>query len=505
MKNKNFLNVLGSLCSYITMMIFTFITQGLIVKLLGIEYSGINGLFTNILTMLSVAELGLGTTIIYKLYVPIATNDKETIKSWLNFYKVCYRIVALIVLICGIALIPFIPNIVGDTNIKENIIILYLISLTDTVFSYIMTYKRSILYADQKNYIINLIHIGYIIFMNITQIVLLYLTKNYILFLITKLIYRLLENILINLYVNNYYSYINEKYNKLSKHETKDFFERIRAMMVQKISFVINKGIDNVCISVLLGITSVGMYTNYNLIATTLCGIIYQTISGLNSAIGNLLTQENKEKNYEVYKKVNYINSLFTGICIVGFFNSIQSFITLWLGREYLLDYFIITSFCIYIYSDSIRRSITLYKEAAGICKEDKYMYLIMAVINLILSIILCKIIGMPGVIIGTSISYLFLIFYSYPKYIFKNVFDEKISEYYKETLKYIAIIILSTLITRAFISFIEINVIILKFIIEAIISVLITMLVFLIFTYKNKEAKYIINIIRRRKSHERE
>ena len=490
-KKRGIRNIIGSLGSYFITMIFTFVTQAFLVKIMGIEYSGVNGLFTNIITMLSVAELGLGTTIIYKLYQPIAKKDNQKIKSWLNFYKSCYRIIAFIILIVGISIIPLVPIIVGKTSIHENISFLYIIALLDTVMSYLMTYKRSLLYADQKNYIINAIHIGYVIVMNITQILFIYLTKNFTIYLVIKVIYRILENLIINLYVNKNYPYILENAEVISKEEKSDIFKRIRAIFIQKISFVVNKGIDNILISVLLGITTVGYYTNYNLIATTLCGIIFQTLSGLTASVGDLLTENNKTKNYSIYKKINYINTYLTGLFMIGFANCIQPFISMWVGNEYKLDFYVILSFVIYIYSDSIRRSITIYKDAAGLCKEDKHIYIIMACINLVLSIILCKIINISGIILGTSISYLFLYYYSYPKYIFKKVFDNDVKEYYKNNLFNILLIILSLIISVITTKHININSSLLSFIINGILSLLIFSIIFITFSYKKEEFKY--------------
>ena len=176
-KRKSIINIIASLGSYFIATIFTFITQSFIVRFLGIEYSGVNGLFTNVITMLSIAELGVGTIIIFKLYKPLAQDDIEAIKSWMLFYRNCYRKVALFITLVGLVLTPMIPNIVNSTQIQESITLLYLLSLLDTIFSYIMTYKRSLLYADQKNYIVNIVHTIYIITMNITQILVLILLK----------------------------------------------------------------------------------------------------------------------------------------------------------------------------------------------------------------------------------------------------------------------------------------------------------------------------------------
>lgn len=499
-KKRSFYNVIFSLGSYLLNMLFTFITQAMIVKILGIEYSGVNGLFTNILTMLSVAELGIGTAIIFKLYDPISKNNKEEIKSWMYFYKICYRYVALFVLVIGLLVIPFVPTIVGETYVKESLYLLYLISLLDVVFSYVMTYKRSLLYADQKNYIINIVHIGYVVLMNICQILIIYFTKNYLYFLIIKLIYRLLENMIINMYVDKYYSYVKEKANPITNEERKDILDRIKSIFIQKVSFVVNKGIDNITISIFLGVASVGYYTNYNLIATTLCGIIFQMISSFTASIGNLLTEKNKEKSYSTYKVINFINSSFTGLCIVGFICCTEPFIKSWLGNDYILTLNVIVSFGIFIYSDSIRRAITIYKEAAGICKEDKYVYIAMTLINLISSLVLCKLIGIPGVILGTTISYLFLIFYSYPKYIFKRVFDVPICEYYFEKIKFIFIILFSSFISYFICSYLRFTNIV-NFAISGFIACFVTCLIIYIVYRKKYELRYLINeLISKRK-----
>lgn len=490
-KKRSLFNIIGSLGSYFISTIFTFITQMFLVKILGVEYSGVNGLFTNILTMLSIAELGIGTTIIYKLYEPLAKNDVEGIKSWMQFYKMCYRIVAILVLIVGTIIIPIVPKIVGTVSISDDIRLLYFISLLDTVFSYTMTYKRSLIYADQKNYIINIVHIGYTLFMNITQIVALIFFKNYVLFLIIKIVYRLLENIILNVYANKNYPYIKEKYIKLPKNEIMDVFDRVRAMFLQKISYVVNKGIDSIIITMNLGVVSAGYYSNYTIIVNALTAIIFQVVSSLTASVGNLLTEKNKEKSYYVYKKINMFDSFLTGVGICGFLAVINNFIELWIGKEYILSVYITISFAIYIYSDSIRRTMTLFKDSAGICKEDKNTYIVMALINLITSIILCHKIGMSGVILGTAISYIYLIIYSYPKYIFKPLFNKKVSSYYFENFKYFLFILISSVISFVIGKYIIISNLIISVVVKGVLSVTTTCLIFIIAFYKTPEFKY--------------
>lgn len=492
-KKKSIFNIIGTMGSYFTMLIFNFLTQRYIIYILGIEYSGINGLFSNILTMLSVAELGIGTAIVFKLYQPLNDNDYDVINKWMNFYKICYRFVAFVIFVCGLLILPFVPRIVGKVSISDNLYLLYLISLLDVVFSYILTYKRSLLYADQKNYIINIIHIFCIAFMNITQIILLNIFQNYLIFLIVKLFYRILENLTINLFVNKNYKYLKKSNEKISIIEKKDIFERVKAISFQKISFVVNKGVDNIIISLFLGIIPVGLYTNYFTIVTGVTSIIYQFISSFIGSVGNLLTENNKEKNYLIYKEIAMVNSYISIMGSIMFIVICQEFIKFWIGEKYLLSTITLISFGLYIYTDSIRRAITIFKDAGGICKEDKNMYIIMPIINIFVSIILVKILGLPGVILGTICSYLFLIIFSYPKYVFKTLFEVDIKYYFIDILKYFMIAVMSLVISIIIIKFILIENIILQIIINLIITFIIVTCLFILGVKNTQEYKEIL------------
>ena len=229
---------------------------------------------------------------------------------------------------------------------------------------------------------------------------------------------------------------------------------------------------------------------------SALTGIIYQIVSGFSASVGNLLTENNDEKNYNIYKKINMFNSYITGIAVVGFCGVIQKFIIIWLGKEYIMPTNVVYSFALYIYSDSIRRSITLFKDAAGICKEDQFMYVLMALINVFSSIVLCKFLGVSGVIIGTALSYLFLIIYSYPKYLFRIIFKKNVMKYYIENFKYIIYIIISIIISMTFINYININNNLIELMLNSILTVFITSLVFIVLFFKTDEFKFYFNFI---------
>ena len=470
-----------------------FISQTLFIKILGIEYNGLNGLFNNILTILNLFELGIGSSITYNLYKHIKENDKETIKSIMHFYKKAYNYIAILVFIIGLLFIPFL-NCIVKVTVNINIYIIYLLFLINTVSTYLINYKRNLLIASQKNYIINIVNIIYIIVLNIIQIAILYITKNYYLYLIIKIICGVLENIIINIITNKLYPYIKEKQIKPLKKEVKEnIINRVKALIIHKTSGAVTNGTDNILISIFLGITIVGLYTNYNYIIKSVKKLFGNIISTLTPSIGNLLIENNKEKNYQTFKKIRFLNfwvATFTSTCLLLL---TEPFIKIWIGKEYIINKSVLIVLIINYFQTMMRTTYGSFKDAAGIWIEDKYIPLLQLSINLISSIILVKLVGLKGIFIGTILSSLVLWFYSYPKYVYKNLFDKKIKLYIKE---FIAHILLFTLITT--ISYI-INTYSNNIIISLLISITIPNIILLIIYGKSEEFKYYKKLIFRK------
>lgn len=499
MRSKNsFFNILGSMGYYLFAIIFNLLNQAILVRIMGIEYSGINGLFTNVLNLLSVVELGIGNVIIFKLYEPVAKNDKEEIKSWLNFYKKCYNVITIIILVIGCLIAPFISSIIGNPeSIPENIYVLYFISLSSVVSSYIVSYKRSILNASQKNYIVSIINMVNLVVLNILQMLVLFMFRNYIVYLILKTICVLFSNLYLNHYVNKKYSYINEKCKKISKKEIVDVVQRIKAIFFEKVSYVVNKGIDNILITKYFGVAYAGLYTNYHLIASTLVNVLFKSFVSIIPSVGNLLVEKSKEKNFDIFKKMFLINSFLVGLFSICFITTINNFINVWVGKQYLLSNSIVFSFAIYMIVDGIRYSIMTFRDGAGICVEDKNTYIVAVLINLVTSIVFCRIYGMIGVIVGTSLGYLYLDLYSYPKYTFKTLFNNSVKEYFKIYFKFILQVILGTVLSVSLCILINFSSDIINFLIHGMISTIIWTTIFCSFNVNTKEFEYFSNIIK--------
>lgn len=477
--------------------IIGFIAQKIFVTTLGNEYLGINGLFSNILSMLAVIELGFGSAIICNLYKPIAQNNIKVINILMSFYKKIYRIIAIIILILGILVMPFLKHIVGDVNIKENIALLFFLALMDVVFSYMLTYKRSILYADQKSYIINMVHIIYTILLNCTQILFLYITHNFVFYLVIKIIFRILENIVITIFANKMYPYICEKTKeRISKELKNDIYKKVKGLVFHRIGSAFVLGTDNIIISKFLGVITVGLYSNYSMIINAVTNLLGQIFSSITAVIGNLLIENNVEKSYDIYKKMLLLNSWIFAWASTSIFCVIQPFISLWLGESYLISIYVVAVLVLNFYITGMRKTSNTFKEAAGIFYEDRFVPIIESIINIVFSVILVKALGLIGVFIGTTISSLVLFLYSYPVLVYKRLFKRAYSNFILEHFKYMMISILGVVISMFICNLIIINSLLIKISIYIVISFIVPNLLYYIIFRKTKEFMYYKNIL---------
>lgn len=484
-------NSITSIFVNVASMLLGFIAQAIFIRILGAEYLGLNGLFSNILTMLSIFELGIGNAIIFKLYKPIANNNKEEIKTLMNFYKKAYYIIAILIGIVGLSLLPFIKNIVGEVTVEINIYIIYVLCLTGTVSSYLLVYKRNLLYADQKNYIINIVHIIYLILLNILQIIMLLITKNYYLYLIIKICCQLFENILLTYISNKTYPFLLEKnIRKLDKKTEKDIFDKVKAIFFHKIGTIIINGTDNIIISHYLGVIVVGFYSNYYMIINAVLTLFGQIITSLTANVGNMLVIEDDIKKIKVFKQIRFLNFWLSCFSAIAILLIIQPFIKQWVGEAYLLDFSVVIALTINYFQKSMRSVYITFKDSAGIWVEDKFIPLIESIINIVASVFFLKIFGLIGVFIGTIVSGLILWCYSYPKFIYKDLLKGSYKNYIKETIGYIFIFCIISLITIAFskICYVQNN--LLQIILNIVICIIIPNL--LLFTLFRKTNNYI-------------
>lgn len=499
-KKSSFKNMITAVSSNVLTIIVGLVAQAVFIKILGSEYLGLNGLFSNVISMLGIVELGMGSAIIYNMYKPIAENDHEKIKSLMQFYKKSYRIITLIISIIGIMIIPFIKYIVDieSVTVDINVYLVYILFLLETICSYILSYKRSMLYADQKEYITNIIHMGYTILVNTMQLTFLYFTHDYYLYLIIKVMMRLVENIVISSYVNRRYSYLlDNNVTKLDSKTEKDIFQKIRALFFHKIGTFIVSGTDNIIISKYLGLVTVGLYSNYYMIINAVQTVINHIIQATRASVGNLLVTESKTKQFDIFNKIRFVNfwiSCFSSICI---FVIMDSFITLWIGYKFVLPTKVLLVLVINFFIVSSRSTYGAFKEAAGVFYEDRFVPIIESILNIVLSIIFVKKFGLMGVFMGTIGSGLVLWCYSYPKYVYNKLFGRKIADYIKETIYYFIIFILIAGFTYSLAILISFDNVYLQFISNVLIALIVPNVIMLLLFSKDESFKYFINMLK--------
>lgn len=485
-------NSITSTICYVVSILIGFISQALFIKILGIEYLGLNGLFSNILTVLNIFELGIGSAIVYNLYKPIAENKIEEIKSLMYFYKKAYGIIAMLILVFGILILPFLDKFVGEITIDVNIYIIFILFLFQTVSSYLLSYKRSILYANQKNYVINLVHLCYLVIVNITKLLFLFITKNYYIYLITEIIGQLLENIIISNLANYIYPFLADgNVKQLSKNIEKDIIKKVKALFFHKIGAVVIGGTDNIIISSFFGVATVGLYSSYSMIISPVNNLFSQVITSSTASIGNLLVTESKEKIYEVFKKIRFLNFWVACFSAVSILVIIQPFITLWIGKNYLLNIFVVFIIVLNFFQTMMRNCYSAYKDSAGIWVEDKYVPLVESALNIIFSIMFLKRFGLAGVFMGTIASSLALWCYSYPKFVYKKLFDRSYIDYVKETMGYLLLFISIALITYKFSLLLIVKSILFQIVINVIICAFIPNLLMIIVFFKTSNFQY--------------
>lgn len=487
--------VIATITNILTILI-GFVAQAVFVRTLGKEYLGINGLFSNIISMLGIVELGIGTTIIFHLYKPIAENNTKRIQLLMNFYKKSYRIIALVITVIGLMIVPFINIIVGENNIQESIYLIYGLFLLDIVCSYLLTYKRSILYANQQTYIVNIIHIGYLIFMNILQIIFLIINRNYILYLIIKILFRILENVIITIVANKKYPFVSKNTKeKLDKCTFNDIIKKVKAMVFHKVGDFVVSGTNNIIISMFLGISAVGMYSNYSIIINALNNLLSQVYSSIFASVGNLLTEKDSKKAYNVFKKMFFINNYIAIEAATFFICLVTPFIEIWVGKEYILSTFIIISMTVDFYIFMLRNTMNTYKTAAGIFYEDRYIPIIVAIVNIVFSVLLVKVIGLSGVFIGTILSTLVYHFIDYPKYAYEVIFERPGKEYIKKIIKSVILFMIIMISCFGLVNIIEIKNALIKLVVSLLITLIYTNIIIYI-VYKNQFKEFIFMIV---------
>lgn len=389
-----------------------FITQTIFIYFLGKKYLGLNGLFSNILSVLSFADLGIGTSIVFSLYSPLARKNKKEIAALMELFRKAYIYIGIVIAISGIILIPFLPHLIKDYESLSNVTLYYVLYLSNSVVSYFFTYKRSILIADQKEYISSTNQIIYTIIQVILQSIVLLVFRAYSLYLVIAIVCTVGSNISISRRVDREYTYLKKYPNVKVRKEVKNEIKRnIFGMVGSKIGSIVVRSTDSLLLSAFLGVKIVGIYSNYLLIITSISNILNKMVGSVTASVGNLIENSDARKVYEIYNIHFIINLILVSITSGCILVCINPFITLWAGKKYVL---IISTTIVIVanyFFDQLRQTNITFISAYGLFVPNGKKSVIEAVLNLILSIFLLRYLqlGISGVLLGTILTNLLL------------------------------------------------------------------------------------------------
>lgn len=441
-------NFMSGFLNRVLTLFLPFIIRTIIIQKLGAEYLGLSGLFTAILQVLNMTELGFSNAVVFSLYKPIAEKNIDEICGLLSFYKRVYLIIGIVISAVGIAIIPILPRFISGNYPNDiNIYILYIIYLGNTVVSYFaFAYKNVLLVADQHQNIVSNIDSVLCVCRYGIQIMMLLLWKNYYAYIIWNLAFTIINNLGVNYITKRIYpEYICR--GDISVTKKKEISRQIKGLAIGKFSSVARNSFDSIVLSVFCGLIDVAIYSNYYYIYSAIGGFLSVLITSLTASVGNSIAVESVEKNYYDFKRFNHVFSFLISICTVCFVILYQPFMVLWVGSELMASTAIMLLFCVYFYISQMGQVRAMYASAAGIWWEFRYLEIFEMISNLTLNIVLGYVWGMKGILIATIITVFLFSIIGISEVTFKTYFKKNTAEFWKDNIVYIG----STVISAGF------------------------------------------------------
>lgn len=476
----------------------SFVTRTIFIRTLSIDYLGVNGLFTNILSILSLAELGFGGAMVYSLYKPMAEKNNNKINGLMNFYSRIYKIIGTVIFILGLALMPFLPLIIKDAPNVDNLYFIYFLFLLNSASSYFFAYKRSILQADQNNYIISQYHFWVVILKSIIQSLILILFQNYFLYLIIQIVFTLIENILISKKVDSLYPFL-EKHNinNLDKKTRNEISENVKALSVYKLGSTLMDSTDDIIISSIIGITEIGLLSNYNLIINTVSMALNQINTSLAGSVGNYVSTENTNRQEDLLYRLSFIYYIFYGLSSMLLYMLLNPFINLWIGIDYILPQTTVALLCFNWYFIGMLNPVWTFRSTKGLFVYGRFRPFVTGLINIIVSIVLGREFGLNGVLLGTTISRVATNSWFDPYIIFKKGFNKSPNKYILTQVMFVLLLLIPVGISIYLFKLLP-KATIPIFITQIIIVFIIGILFYLVMALITDNFKYLINILKK-------
>lgn len=442
MRIKNsMINLIVSWTTQILNIILQFALRTIFINLLSTEYLGLNGLFSNILSFLSFAELGFGSAITFSLYKPLAEKNEKTVASIMNFFKKVYTGVGIFVLGIGSALTPFLPYLINEMPDIPHIYFIYILWVFNSGISYFFVYKSTLIIADQRKDIVDKNNIVFKILQLMLQAVILFFTRNYILYLIVQILMTISSNVSISIISDKRFSYLNKYQDERIKPEiVTEIKKNVGATILHKIGAVIIFGTDNILLSKFFGLVIVGLYSNYYLIINTLTNLVGQIQASIVASVGNLGAVASNEKKLEVFEKYCFINFWifsFTTACLAAL---LDPFIRFWIGSDYTISFVVVIVLVFNYFLTGFRSAAATFNNAFGLFWNTRKLPIVESIFNIAFSIIFSKLFGYIGVFMGTALSSITTGAWYEPYILYKDGFHYPVQHYFKIMIEYFVV-----------------------------------------------------------------
>lgn len=487
------INMFTGMIGYLLNTIIGFVCRIVFVRTLSAEYLGVSGLFTNILSVLSLAELGISSAIVYALYKPIAENDEDKITAIMQFYKKAYEIIGIVVALAGLITMPFLHLIIRNPPaIHENLYVLYLLYLLNTVSSYFFSYRASLLTAMQRQYIVSGYNYVITIAQSALQTIFLLLTHQYITYLLIQIIGGFVYNIWVSHKAAKDYPYILRKnVQPLSKVEKRSIFINIKALAINKISGVLVNSTDNIAITYFTGLSSVGYASNYSLLSSMVGSLIGLVFNALPGSVGNLNATASKEKSYQFFNALNLMDFWLFGWGGIGIAVVSTDLVKWFYGEQYALPFYIPLILAVNLYTIGMLQACYTYKSTLGLFRYGQYLLFFTGIINLVLDIVMGKIWGMLGIYLATLIARACTNLWYEPYAVYKYGLNKNPLIFWKRYCWYAFILLIAGSLSYFVCSFYHFHIAV-NAILKFITCCIIPNIVFILFLHKTQEFTYL-------------
>ena len=477
--------------------ILSLVTRSAMIYILGIEAVAINGLFTQVISALSMAELGIGGAIIFSLYKPLAEKDYQKINQLVTLFKQAYTVIAAATIIIGAALCPWIQYLVNGLDYEVSYLrLVYMLFVCQCASSYLFAHKGALLNADQQYREVAKVTAVIKVLGTLLQIGIIFITRHYIGYLLTSIGINIATNLFVSIKTDQLYPFLKTD-NGLDRKEKKEVFSNVKNIFFKQLAGKVVDSTDNILISTLVNTLLVGYYANYVAIMEILKQFAFQLASGITASLGNLFVSEDKGRCEEVFLRLVFLFNAMALIMTACTFGCVQTFISLWIGNQYLLPEITVFWCCINMYSNVAISPLSTSMHLIGHFDIGRNISICSAVVNLIVSIILGKIYGMPGIFIGTFCTYV-IEFFAKTHYVYKLFFEKSLMKTLVRGLMSFGSLLVLLVIEHFLVQRIMIESLIVKFVVIGFMCAFLSMIAIVITWFNTDALRYWITFGKR-------